>query len=84
MEQQKNFSRPIHKSLLQPDLIAGIPKNALYVILGVTFMAWALIGKWGLIIAVVTYFPVKFITTKDPHLLSIAMESILDPDKLEC
>lgn len=83
MEQQKDYSRPIHKSLLQPDLIAGIPKNALYIILAVTFVAWALIGKWGLLIAVVTYFPVKIITAKDPHLLAIDIESILDPDYLE-
>jgi type IV secretory pathway VirB3-like protein len=83
MADMTNASAPVYKSLLQPDLIIGVPKGVFVAILcGAVAMA-SLFGLWFALSAVVFYAPCYFLSKEDPHMLSMAMGSLLQPDYLE-
>lgn len=79
-----DFSMPVHKSFQQADLLLGVPKS-IFIILLLMFILIAYL--FGLIPAaictVVIYVPCRILTKKDPHMLPIALSSLLEPDKLE-
>ncbi len=79
-----DFSMPVHKSFQQADLVMGVPKS-IFLILFLAFMIIAyLFGIiLGAIVAVVLYLPCFILTKHDPHMLTVALNSLLEPDKLE-
>ncbi len=78
------FSMPVHKSFQQADLLLGIPKS-IFMLLFLVFMIVSYL--FGLIlggsISVVFYIPCFILTKKDPHMLTIALNSLIEPDRLE-
>ena len=79
----QDYSMPVHKSLLQPDLIMGVPKNVFMLIFLITAIFVYLFGKFGALIAIPVYIPCRILCKSDPHMLTIAIESLLDPDHLD-
>lgn len=79
-----DFSMPVHKSFHQPDLILGVQKEIFLIL----FLLFVLVGYLfgiipSLIITAIIYIPCFILTKKDPHMLSIALGSLLEPDRLE-
>lgn len=79
-----DFSMPVHKSFHQPDLILGVQKGIFLIL----FLLFALVGYLfgiipSLIITAIIYIPCFILTKKDPHMLLIALGSLLEPDRLE-
>ena len=79
-----DYSMPVHKSFHQADLLLGVPK-AIFLIL---FLCFVIISYlFGLIlgaaITVVFYIPCFFLTKHDPHMLTVALNSLIEPDRLE-
>lgn len=84
MKDVTDFSLPVHKSFQQEDLILGVQKGIFLII----FLLFAVIGYlFGLIpsaiITVIIYVPCLILTKHDPHMLSIALNSLIEPDCLE-
>lgn len=79
-----DFSMPVHKSFHQADLLLGVPK-AIFLILFLIFVLVSyLFGLvLGLIITVLFYIPCFILTKHDPHMLTVALNSLIEPDKLE-
>jgi len=78
-----DFAAPVHKSLLQPDFFAGVPKNLFYILMAVGLLLTQIIGKFAILVVIVIYVPCRIISKKDPHLLSIGGLSLFEPNHLE-
>jgi type IV secretory pathway VirB3-like protein len=83
MTSLQDFAIPVHKSLQQPDLIMGIPKDILVFLLCFTVILVYLLGLWFALTAAVVYIPCRLLSNEDPQMLSIAVESLLQPENLE-
>lgn len=75
---------PVHKSFQQTDMILGVQKGIFLIL----FLVFAVVGYlFGIVVAavitVVFYVPCLILTKKDPHMLTIALNSLIEPDKLE-
>ncbi len=79
-----DFSMPVHKSFQQADLLLGIPKSIFMLLFLVFVIVSYLFGLvLGGVITIVFYIPCFILTKKDPHMLTIALNSLIEPDKLE-
>jgi type IV secretory pathway VirB3-like protein len=67
----------------QPDLLLGIPKTIFALLLCLTILIAYLLGLWFGLIGIILYIPCAVISGGDPHLLTIALDSVLQPDRLE-
>jgi type IV secretory pathway VirB3-like protein len=79
----QDHALPIHKSLHQPDLLLGIPKMIVAVILCATVLFVYLLGPVYAVIGVILYVPCLLLSREDPQLLTIALESLFQMDTLE-
>lgn len=79
-----DFSMPVHKSFFQADLIAGVPKSVFLILFLILVLIGYLFGMiLGGIITVILYIPCFFLTKHDPHMLTVALNSLIEPDRLE-
>lgn len=79
-----DFSMPVHKSFQQADLLLGIPKSIfmlLFLVLVVVSYLFDLV--LGGIVTVLFYIPCFVLTKKDPFMLTVALNSLIEPDSLE-
>lgn len=78
-----DFSVPVHRSLHQRDLIAGVPHLALLalVIFAIITVYMAQL-YWFLPVVVVLYVAMRLMTKRDPFLLDIVLQSITQDDYL--
>jgi type IV secretory pathway VirB3-like protein len=79
----QDYALPIHKSLHQPDLLLGIPKMIVAIILCATVLFIYLLGPVYAFIGVIFYIPCLLLSREDPQLLTIALESLFQMDALE-
>jgi type IV secretory pathway VirB3-like protein len=79
----QDYSLPVHKSMHQPDLLMGIPKMILAIILCVTIIFIYLLGFSFGFIGIILYIPCCIISKDDPFMLTIALESVFQIDRLE-
>jgi type IV secretory pathway VirB3-like protein len=83
MASLQDFSLPVHKSLQQPDLILGIPKSVLALLLCLTMILVYLLGFMFVLSGILLYLPCYLVSKDDPDLLTIALESLFQMDYLE-
>ena len=78
-----DFSVPVHRSLQQRDLLAGVPHSALFVlvIFGIVTVYMAQL-YWFLPVIIVLYIAMRILTKHDPFLLDIIFISITQDDYL--
>ena len=73
----------VHKSLIQRDLILGVPKDILLILVASAVVLAAMLGPVFAASVVVFYVPCYFLSKEDPHMLSMALESLFQADWLE-
>jgi type IV secretory pathway VirB3-like protein len=78
-----DFAAPVHKSLQQPDLVLGVPKEILVLIFCAAIVTGALLGPPFALSAVVFYIPCYFLSKEDPQMLVMALDSLMQVDYLE-
>ena len=83
MASLQDFALPVHKSLQQPDLILGIPKVVLAIILCLTMILVYLLGFILVVAGVILYVPCYFLSKEDPQMLTIALDNLFQIDYLE-
>ena len=79
-----DFSMPVHKSFLQADLLLRVPKAIFLILFLIMVLVSYLFGIiLGLIVTVLFYIPCFILTKHDPHMLTVALNSLIEPDRLE-
>ena len=78
-----DFAEPVHRSLIQRDLILGIPSIGMLILLllGV-FTLYYLQQLIFVPIIAVLYIVMRVMTKKDPHLIDIIIEHVNQKDYL--
>lgn len=77
------FSVPVHRSLHQRDLLAGVPHIALLALLmfGIVTVYMAQL-YWFAPVVIILYIVMRLLTKRDPFLLDIIFISIVQDDYL--
>lgn len=76
-------SHPIHRSLLQPDLLLGVPKSVLLVLIVISIVFANLFGLVFASIGIILYIPCRLVSASDPHMLTVLFHALELPDMLE-
>jgi type IV secretory pathway VirB3-like protein len=73
----RNYSKKVHRSLLQRDLMFGVPTLGLVLVV-VLFMMFVYLLKIYFMIAfiVVLYIVMRHLTSKDPWMIDMLLENI--------
>lgn len=79
----QDYSIKVHKSLQQPDLLLGVPKVILALLLVVAVLLAYLFGVIFALIGIIFYIPCYFLSKEDPQMLTIALESLFEMEHLE-
>lgn len=83
MVDMRPYSLRVHRSLLQRDLMGGVPTTGLIIIfmLGVIFI-YGLRLYFTIVPIAVLYFLMRALTKKDPWMIDIVLENISQKDVL--
>jgi len=75
-----DYSIPVHNSLQEPDVVAGIGTNALVIIVVVTIILANLIAIWCVLLGFIAFIALRIICKDDPYLFDILLETMWQPD----
>jgi type IV secretion system protein VirB3 len=80
----EGFEVPIHRSLIEPILIAGLPR-AVALVLWTTTAALVMGMRqiWFLALALAIHVPLGILTKKDPYFLLLFFPALRAPEKWE-
>ena len=83
MIDMRNYKQPVHRSLLQRELIGGIPQIGLLVLvfLGLIFI-YGLELYFTIVPIALLYFVMRHFTKKDQWLIDIVWDNIMQKDML--
>jgi len=81
MVDMRPYSKKVHRSLLQRDLMFGVPTPGL-VLVFVLFVVFVYLLKIYLMLffVVVLYAVMRYLTSKDPWMIDIALDNIQQKD----
>jgi type IV secretory pathway TrbD component len=81
MSNMKPFGRPVRRSLLQRELLAGVPQAGLFLLfmLAVVFMYGLELYFMGVPVAIL-YLIMRALTRRDPWFIDIVLENISQKD----
>jgi type IV secretory pathway TrbD component len=83
MVDMRPFARRVHRSLLQRELLGGVPQTGLLAlfVLGVIFL-YGLRMYFMIVPIVLLYFIMRHLTKKDQWLIDVVIENIQQKDAL--
>jgi len=83
MVDMSEYKQPVHRSLLQREMIGGIPQAGLFIlfILGLLFI-YALELYFTIVPIVLLYFVMRHLTKKDQWFIDIVLDNIMQKDRL--
>jgi type IV secretory pathway VirB3-like protein len=83
MTTNRNYTLPVHRSLLERELILGIPPMGILILLLLgTFFVYILKQYITIIPIVLLYAVMRLLTSKDPYMIDIVIEHINQKDIL--
>ena len=82
MVDMSEYKQPVHRSLLQREMIGGVPQIGLFLIfmLGIVFV-YGLRMYFTIIPLVLIYFVMRHLTKMDSWYIDIVLENIMQKDK---
>ncbi|AIW88762.1 hypothetical protein JO41_02235 [Treponema sp. OMZ 838] len=80
MEMISDYAIPVHRSLIQVDMLFGIGTKAAILLLIVTVVMIQITGAWFLIVSAALFFLMRLLAKNDPYLLDILFDSVLQQD----
>jgi len=82
MIDMSQFKQPVHRSLIQREMLGGIPQAGLLVLflLGLVFV-YGLQMYIAIVPIVMLYFVMRHLSSKDQWFIDIIMENIMQKDK---
>ena len=78
MEMISDYSIPIHRSLIQVDMLFGIGTKAAILLLIVTVVIIQITGAWFLIVSAALFFLMRLLAKNDPYLLDNLLDILFD------
>jgi len=83
MFDMSNSKQPVHRSLLQREMIGGVPQAGLFVIfaLGLIFV-YGLQLYFFIVPIVLLYFVMRHLTKQDQWFIDIVLDNVMQKDKL--
>jgi type IV secretory pathway VirB3-like protein len=82
-ERVTDYSWKVHRSLLRRDLVAGVSRMTLAIIIALTvYMVFGVRQYWFVAVAVVLYLVVRALTKSDEYLVEIILDALMLPDDL--
>lgn len=79
----RDYSQPVHRSLICRDLIFGIPALGMLILLLIgVFTMYILEQYYFGFILIILYIVMRFLTKKDPYLIEILIKHINQKDFL--
>jgi type IV secretory pathway TrbD component len=83
MVSTKEFSRPVRRSLLQRELILGIPQMGVLLLLVLCFFFMYALRMYFMAVPIVAlYIAMRVLTKKDPFMIDIVIEHVNQKDTL--
>jgi len=83
MVDMSNFKQPVHRSLLQREMIGGVPQAGLFIIfMLVLVLVYGLELYIALVPIVLLYFVMRHFTKQDQWSIDMILENIMQKDKL--
>ncbi|MGI9286863.1 MAG: VirB3 family type IV secretion system protein [Pseudomonadales bacterium] len=80
----QGFRCPIHKSLINPILIAGIPRDVCLVLWTVgAAMGFGMQEMWVVPFFIVTHIGLALLTSKDPYFATVYLNALKAPRRLD-
>jgi type IV secretory pathway TrbD component len=80
----EGFEIPIHRSLIEPILIAGLPRTVALVLWTTTAaLVMGLRQLWILPIALCVHLPLVLLTKKEPHFFDFFFKALRAPGRLD-
>ena len=80
MEIVSDYAIPVHRSLMQVDMLFGIGTKAAIILLIVTVVMIQITGAWFLLVSAALFFLMRILAKNDPYLLDILFDSVLQQD----
>lgn len=75
-----DYSTPVHRVLLEPNLLAGIGVIPAMLILVITIVLMNVISIWCAIVGISLFFAAKMICKNDPYALTVIFDRLMVPD----
>jgi type IV secretory pathway VirB3-like protein len=79
----QDYALPVHKSMHQDDLLLGIPKTVMAVIVCAAILLVNFFGLWFGLLSVILYIPCRIISKRDPLVLNMALDTLFQVEFLE-
>ena len=75
-----DYSTPVHRVLLEPNLLAGIGVIPAMLILVITIVLMNVISIWCAIVGNFLFVAAKMICKNDPYALTVIFDRLMVPD----
>lgn len=75
-----DYSTPVHRVLLEPNLLAGIGVIPAMLILVITIVLMNVISIWCAIVGIFLFVAAKMIRKNDPYALTVIFDRLMVPD----
>lgn len=75
-----DYSTPVHRVLLEPNLLAGIGVIPAMLILVITIVLMNVISIWCAIVGIFLFVVAKMICKNDPYALTVIFDRLMVPD----
>jgi type IV secretory pathway VirB3-like protein len=77
----REYFRPVHRSLLQRELLGGVPQAGLFIVLMLAVIfVYGMEMPFMLVPIILLYFVMRALTKKDQWLIDIVLENIQQKD----
>jgi type IV secretory pathway TrbD component len=81
MKKMIGYSRKVHRSLLQRELVGGVPEVGLFLLLMlVLIFVFGLELYFMLIPIVILYIIMRVLTKRDPYMIDIVIDNVFQKD----
>jgi len=75
-----DYSTPVHKVLLEPNLLAGIGVIPAMLILVITIVLMNIVSIWCAIVGIFLFVAAKMVCKNDPYALTVIFDRLMVPD----
>ena len=75
-----DYSTPVHKVLLEPNLLLGIGLTPAMLIMVVTIVLMNLVSIWCVAIGIFLYAAARMVCKNDPYALTVLFDRLMAPD----
>ena len=73
----QEYAKPVHRSLLERELILGIPQMGVLILLFFSFLFLYLLRMYYMVFPLaILYITMRILTKKDPYMIDILIEHI--------